>query len=465
MGGKKGNKSKKSKSKLRGKERLQALGRAPKTIGKKNKTVSIAPGTTGIGPVASGKAYGKALQKRAKTSKGTTGVGPFADGAKYAEALKKSPPRFSGGTMEQQKAALRDGTLLASHDKPLFKSVPAYLDQPASLKYIEGMLQKNINPAKPNDLYGIGTKTAMLGGDNLGGYGALGLAGSIFGLGLKGIGSAVEGGKRLRENLERKLNPEESQNQSSLGISNALASAGDLTGVGVKSTPNYFSIKSPESFGAPSQAEVDKAAGITAGGLNLGGSGYTPTNLNDPTARAADAYKKTLNPDSFKGLSDGSTFGSGPVASGEDYARGLNVGYDNVENVTRRFVENRLPMVDAIPGVNTRRLTDKEIADKRMKAQKMRKEMMQGRGGGSGGAKRLAATPTVIEELLPEAVPVASASTTPNTQTGLDANRLLQIQQQAYAQAYNPMLIGGFNPQFRFGAATPTIDYSTYFNY
>jgi hypothetical protein len=30
-----------------------------------------------------------------------------------------------------------------------------------------------------------------------------------FSLGLKGIQSAVEGGKRLRENLERKLNPEQ----------------------------------------------------------------------------------------------------------------------------------------------------------------------------------------------------------------------------------------------------------------
>ena len=114
MGGKKGNKSKKSKgiSGLRGKERLQALGGAPKDIGKK----SIAPGTTGIGPVADGKAYAKALSKaKNQPSKGTTGVGPFADGAKYAEALRKSPPRFSSGTMEQQKAALSDGTLFAGN--------------------------------------------------------------------------------------------------------------------------------------------------------------------------------------------------------------------------------------------------------------------------------------------------------------------------------------------------------------
>jgi len=58
------------------------------------------------------------------------------------------------------------------------------------------------------------TKVA-LGGDNLGGYGALGIAGGIFGLGLKGIQSAIEGGKRLKENIEKRVNPE--KNQVSIG--------------------------------------------------------------------------------------------------------------------------------------------------------------------------------------------------------------------------------------------------------
>lgn len=56
------------------------------------------------------------------------------------------------------------------------------------------------------------TKIA-LGGDNLGSYGALGLAGGIFSLGLKGIQSAIEGGKKLRENLDKKLNPESIQDK------------------------------------------------------------------------------------------------------------------------------------------------------------------------------------------------------------------------------------------------------------
>ena len=85
------------------------------------------------------------------------------------------------------------------------------------------------------------------------------------------------------------------------------------------------------------------------------------------------------------------------------------------------------------------------------------------RRGGSG--TRTAAAPTVAQQVSPETQPVPSTSTTSATQTGVDPNRLLQIQQQAYQQAYNPMSIGGFNPQFRFASRAPSIDYSTYFNY
>ena len=294
MGGKKGNKSKKSKTKLTGKQKLQALGRAPKDIGKKTKTISIAPGTTGIGPVASGSAYGKALQKRAKNQKktlasqGTVGIGPFADGQKYADALKKSPPRFSGGTMEQQKAALREGTdgkLLATNYNDLGSGLQNILQNQYKAFEKQGLGDKELKRLK--DMYPGFTPRAG-------------------------------------------ITDETQTAQSSLGISNALASAGDLTGLGIGSTPSYFSIKSPESFGAPSQEAVDKAAGITAGGLNIGGSGFTPDNPSGARSRVigltseqlADRYKTTLKPHSFKGLSDGETFGSGPVASGEDYARG-----------------------------------------------------------------------------------------------------------------------------------------------
>ena len=237
------------------------------------------------------------------------------------------------------------------------------------------------------------------------------------------------------------------------GGDKVAAADSSMSGLGIKTSPSYFRIKSPESFGAPSQADVDAAAGITAGGLNIGGGGFTPSNPSGgTTSRAvrdmtseqlADRYEASLNPDSFKGLSDGETRGVGPVASGRAYAAGLNVDNKNVENIGRSILNK-------IPGVNIRRLTDKEIADNRVSAQKKlayRKEMAQFRGARGGGA-RLPVAPLTPEEILsPEQTAVAP--TVPDyqqAQTGVDPNRLMQIQQDAYLQAFNP----SYNPMFRF---------------
>ena len=58
-----------------------------------------------------------------------------------------------------------------------------------------------------------GTKVA-LGGDNLGSMGGIGAVIGVGALGIKGIKSAVEGGKRLKENIQRRINPEEDNKQS-----------------------------------------------------------------------------------------------------------------------------------------------------------------------------------------------------------------------------------------------------------
>ena len=57
------------------------------------------------------------------------------------------------------------------------------------------------------------TKVA-LGGDNLGSFGGVGAILGVGALGIKGIQSAVEGGNRLRENIQRRINPEEDDKQS-----------------------------------------------------------------------------------------------------------------------------------------------------------------------------------------------------------------------------------------------------------
>ena len=58
------------------------------------------------------------------------------------------------------------------------------------------------------------TKVA-LGGDNLGSFGGVGAVLGVGALGIKGIQSAIEGGNRLRDNIQRRINPEEEDNKQS----------------------------------------------------------------------------------------------------------------------------------------------------------------------------------------------------------------------------------------------------------
>ena len=263
-----------------------------------------------------------------------------------------------------------------------------------------------------------------------------------------------------------------------------LASAdADTTGLGISpSTVNAFKIKSPTTYGAPSQEAVDKAAGITAGGLNIGGGGFTPDkpsgrstsraiftgknpdtsdipassfnfgptadnneyarNLNEfgmrfgatPEARA-DAYDRSLT--GRKNLFDDATVGSGPVASGDAYARGLEVSrFGSPMNIGKTIL-------NTIPGVNFRLQNDKELADSVARAPDM--NALRRRRGSSGNT-RLPVTPLTPEEIL---LPEETAQTGVDyqqAQTGVDPNRLMQIQQEAYLQAFNPE----YNPMFRF---------------
>ena len=57
------------------------------------------------------------------------------------------------------------------------------------------------------------TDTKIAFGDNLGSYGAIGGVLGLAGLGLKGIQSAIEGGKNLKENIQKRINPESIQDK------------------------------------------------------------------------------------------------------------------------------------------------------------------------------------------------------------------------------------------------------------
>jgi len=230
--------------------------------------------------------------------------------------------------------------------------------------------------------------------------------------------------------------------------------------------------------------------GVTGGGLNIGGAGFNqsdgggaasraisdrpassfnfgPTidrfgrgdeyarNLNEfgmrfgetPEARA-DAYDRSLT--GRKGLFDDATVGSGPVASGDAYARGLQ---------TSRFGSpmNAIKTGLNFMGANLRLQNDKELADSVGRAPTLTRARRR------GGA-RLAAVqpqqPLTPEEIL-EPQQVAPAQSGPAyQQAGMDNSRLMQIQNDAYGRqmsqlynpppVYNPMEVGGFSPLFRF---------------
>ncbi len=422
-----------------------------------SKGASISKGTTGIGPVKSGSTYSKAVSNATNApTKKTTGIGPYADGAKYAAALKASPPKF------------KDGTKVSS--------VTGYGLRPDGVtgEYKEGDVYNTGGKSGKDYIYkgvpGKGSfvpvKTAMLGGDNLGSYGALGLAGTVFGLGLKGIGSAIEGGKRLKENIEKRVNPD----------ADKISAAGNITGLGINpasTAPSYFSVKSPESFGYPSQAETDAAAGITAGGLNVGGSGFTPDKPSGgANARAifpGASPNSVLNDPNFKpGPVAGDPFaqpgpgGPEPEADYTSYQPGsfynqsdTNMNLTNALRSGRNIVTTPFRAL----GINnqfTNMLIPKSneaIQDARDQRGTVKLTKPKSRGGGA----RLPIAPLTPEEiLLPEQM--SAAQTGPDYQqaagqTGVDPNRLLQIQQEAYARAfnpYNPLTVGGFNPMFRF---------------
>ena len=189
----------------------------------------------------------------------------------------------------------------------------------------------------------------------------------------------------------------------------------------------------------------------SAGGLNIGGNFGLSAEQSDRLGRV---FLKTPSP---RMLSEGGDLRMSDMFEADTQGAKISKGINTIKN--------KIPLLNILPDMKIN--TVAEEAQRRylgynpnLPASALAR--MDRRGG---GGTRLPLTPTVAQEVAPQYQPVPSASTTPTTQTGVDPNRLLQIQQQAYAQAYNPMPIGGFNPQFRFGAATPTIDYSTYFNY
>ncbi len=259
-----------------------------------------------------------------------------------------------------------------------------------------------------------------------------------------------EQAERMLKNPEAyKMRPSETRYlRQSMGL--PLASAGNLTNLGIGQEKTYFKVKDPASYGVKSPDTLGRdvsfgpvrdgdtyAKNITNYGMKFGGT---------PEARGK-AYEQTLNPKSFKGLSDGQTFGVGPVASGDAYARGLNTDNKNVENRLRQVRNVASTLTGGlIPSV--RKLTDKEIADRRTKVAAQRQANFMGRRtGGSGGGVSRIQQQAAATELLPEIAPTIGQ---PISQTGaapMDNSELTRIQSQAYNTQLTSSLAGMFGGQ------------------
>ena len=240
------------------------------------------------------------------------------------------------------------------------------------------------------------------------------------------------------------------------GLTGIPLATTNLTGLGItpKSTgydPGSTAYALRTGDYDPASYEKFKASQETAGGLNIGNNFGLSAAESDRLGRV---FQQTPSP---RMLSEGGDIRFSDMFEADTQGAKISKGINAVKNM--------IPIVNLLPDLKINSVA--EEAQRRYLGYNpnLPSSALIKTDRRVGGGARLPLTPTVAQEVAPEYQPVPSASTTPTTQTGVDPNRLLQIQQQAYAQAYNPMLIGGFNPQFRYGAATPTIDYSTYFNY
>ena len=490
-GGKKKSKKKKGLSPKQKQQRakLASLGRAPKSYGGPTKAQTIAKNKI----TAKKDTANKAASMGATSKSFTSGLPSYSSLTSPTEAKKTFSPKANKGPSFKQSVKMAEQVSqapkvesskdIASHDKPLFKSVPA--TGPAAdvlagpefkrLHNVDGGLIKDGSLFHKNNPMGIPLA---------GGYGLL--PSGEHGPYKEGtVSTAAEGSpsfeKKYIYSEKKGWQPFTEQANSQLGIGKSILTAfnpaagmmiGGLFGGTPANAATVDNKYSPTIGGLDKMLGFDSTTGtfnespgstglvgVTGGGLNIGGAGFNQSDGGGAASRAirdmtseqlADRYDASLDPNSFKGLSDGQTFGVGPVASGDAYAKGLNVDNKNVENIGRSILSR-------IPGVNVRKLADKEIADKRVKAAAFRQANLVGRKRGGGGARLAPVQPQ--QQLTPEEIlepqQVAPAQSSPAyQQAGMDNSRLMQIQNDAYSrqmsQIYNPMEVGGFNPLVRF---------------
>lgn len=177
------------------------------------------------------------------------------------------------------------------------------------------------------------------------------------------------------------------------------------------------------SFG-PVADGATYARNITNYGMKFGST---------PEARAK-AYEQSLS--GRKGLFDNATSGSGPVASGDAYARGLE---------TSRFgspMNAAKTVLNTIPGVNFRLQNDKELADSVGRAPNLTRR----RRGGGGGVSRIEQQ-AAMAQMQPETAPTIGQPIEETGAAPMDNSELTRIQSQAYNTQLTSSLVDMFGGQ------------------
>ena len=315
------------------------------------------------------------VSKARRTNQKVTGIGPVASGKSYAKSLSKAPNRSSFN------------------------------------KAVKTIQNKNLVATTPYNKLSPGLQNILQNQ-----YGAFEKQG-------KGAGEL----KRLQKQypgFAPRVDLAAAGNMTNLGIRNNEATAFKVK------DPSSYGVKSPDTLGrdvsfGPVADGATYAKNITNYGMKFG---------KTPEARGK-AYEQTLS--GRKGLFDNATSGSGPVASGDAYARGLK---------TSRFgspMNAAKTVLNTIPGVNFRLQNDKELADSVGRAP----DLTRRRRGSSGGVSRIQQQ-AAATQMQPEIAPTIG---TPEeellpSQTAPQGD-LTRIQSQAYNTQLTSSLAGMFGGQ------------------
>ena len=433
-GGKKNKKSKKKKTYTKAQQLAQKR-IADKKISTASSTGSGGnnSGVSGVGPVASGSAYAKSLGDKKVTT---------APKNKTTTIRKIDPKQFDSRRNETTTTTTpKKTTTIRKIDPKQFDS--RRNDTSGVGPVASGAKYASMLSSAPNT-GGGGTLLANMGSGEPSPKQARQDAINIL---KSGINIPSDQRDKLMQQATMKLDT------ASLSSDPGTLNASLVGGLMAPKSTRFESATGDDSFAQSLGINTD-VGGVNYGGLNelRGGSPFVG-NANTSRVIRPTGNPNVMSPDgTFNRPGPG---GPEPEADYTSYQPGSPFNLSNVNmNATNagRVLSNVVRAPLRFIGINNN-LTDRLY----MKDDEAIQDGIDQRGpraavarrpSGGGGARLPIAAPTPEEILLPEEVAPTEAPT--YQQAGLDNNRLMQIQQEAYRQAYNPMTVGGFNPMFRF---------------